>query len=155
MDLSKIRRPKSFNRQPKRVGRGTGSGHGTTSCRGNKGQKCRAGYSAKPHWEGGQMPLYRVLAKSGFVNIFKKEYAVVNLDDIEKFNLDKVDIETLKAKGLAKKSLTRVKVLARGEIKRAVEVHAHKVSKKAAEAIEKASGKVNIIPEKKYLRVKK
>jgi large subunit ribosomal protein L15 len=155
MDLSKIVRPKGANRDNKRVGRGTGSGHGTTACRGSKGQKCRAGYSAKPHWEGGQMPLYRVLGKSGFKNIWKKDYAIINLDDIEKFGLEKVDLETLKSKGLATKQSTRVKVLARGELKKAVEVNAHKVSKKAAELIEKTGGKVNIIPEKKFVRAKK
>ncbi len=155
MELSQIIRPESANKKTKRIGRGTGSGHGTTSCRGTKGQRARSGYSAKPFWEGGQMPIYRILGKSGFVNIFKKEYYILNLDEIERLGLEKVDLETLKEKKLIANSVERIKVLGRGTLTKSIEVTAHKVSKSATEAIEKINGKVNIIPEKKFLRQRK
>jgi len=155
MELNKIERPDGSNKRAKRVGRGTGSGHGTTSCRGNKGQKCRAGYRAKPYWEGGQMPLYRILGKSGFKNIFKKEYEILNLDELEKLGLEKIDINILKGKKLVPGGASRLKVLGRGKLTRSIEIHAHKASKSAVKAIESASGKIVIIPEKKFLRAGK
>jgi large subunit ribosomal protein L15 len=154
MDLSSITRPKGANKRNKRVGRGTGSGHGTTSCRGDKGQKARAGYKALPHWEGGQMPLYRILGKSGFTNIFKKSYEVFNLKDLESLGLDKIDLESLKEKKIVSKRAIRLKILGTGTIAKSLEVHAHKVSKSAKEAIEKAKGSVTLVPEKKFLRIR-
>lgn len=155
MNLDNLIKPKGANRNKKRLGRGIGSGHGKTACRGHKGQKARAGYKALPAWEGGQMPLYRVLGKSGFTNIFKKHYEILNLDDIEKLGLAKIDISVLQELGLVSSTSIRLKVLGRGALSKPVEVTAHKVSKTAKEAIEKLNGKINIVEEKKFLRIKK
>src|ERR1700757_2858883 len=94
MDLSKLRAPKNANRERKRVGRGMGSGHGKTSTRGHKGQGSRSGSRLMRGFEGGQMPLHRRLPKRGFVNIFKTEYAVVNLADIARLGEATVTLET-------------------------------------------------------------
>ena len=152
MELNRIEKPVGANRKTKRVGRGTGSGHGTTACRGSKGQRCRAGYSSKPYWEGGQMPLYRGLGKSGFTNIFKKKYEILNLDDLERLGLDKIDINILKEKKLVSCGARRLKILGRGKLTRAIEISAHKASKSALKAVEAAKGKIVIIEEKKFLR---
>jgi len=130
----------------KRVGRGPGSGHGKTSCRGHKGQKSRSGGSIPPGFEGGQMPLQRRLPKRGFTNIFKKHYTLINVRDLERFapNAD-LDTEALRNVGLVKKVKDKVKLLGDGEISHPVTVKVHKVSKKAKEKIEAAGGKVEII----------
>ena len=129
----------------KRIGRGTGSGHGKTSCRGHKGQKARSGGNISAAFEGGQMPLYRKLPKRGFTNIFRKEYDTINLRDLEKFEANSVvDQEALKAAGLVGK-YDRFKVLGTGEITKVLTVQAHMFSKGAQEKIEKAGGKVEIL----------
>ena len=148
-NLSNLRAPKKANENKKRVGRGMGSGMGKTSTRGHKGQGSRSGSSLMRGFEGGQMPLHRRLPKRGFTNIFRVEYQVLGLDrvaeivaaeNVTEFTLDKI-IEL----GLLRKKGALIKVLNNGEIKTAVTVHAHKFSKTAHEAIEKAGGKAILI----------
>ena len=148
-NLSNLRAPKKANENKKRIGRGMGSGMGKTSTRGHKGQGSRSGSSLMRGFEGGQMPLHRRLPKRGFTNIFRVEYQVLGLDrvaeivaaeNVTEFTLDKI-IEL----GLLRKKGALIKVLNNGEIKTAVTVHAHKFSKTAHEAIEKAGGKAILI----------
>jgi large subunit ribosomal protein L15 len=129
-------------KQPKRVGRGPGSGHGKTAGRGHKGFKSRSGSGVKPGFEGGQMPLQRRLPKRGFKNIFKKEYALISLSQLDRYEGDDViTAETLVAAGMVKKGML-VKVLANGDITRAVKIKVDKVSKAAQAKIEAAGGTV-------------
>jgi len=130
----------------KRVGRGVGSGHGRTSCRGHKGQKARSGGTIVPGFEGGQMPLQRRLPKRGFTNIFKKEIAVVNLKDLNRFQASTVvDLEALKNAGLVRKAEREVKVLGKGDLAQPLTVKVNGVSKTAKEKIESAGGKVELL----------
>jgi large subunit ribosomal protein L15 len=141
MELSNLKPKKGARHAKKRVGRGPGSGHGKTSGRGEKGQKSRSGYSGKRGFEGGQMPLHRRLPKRGFTNIFKKDYAVVNVSDLERFdNGLSIDETTLRQAGLVKGSHDGVKVLGDGELSKKLTVSATKFSKSAREIIEKAGG---------------
>ena len=141
MELSNLNPKKGARHAKKRVGRGPGSGHGKTSSRGEKGQKSRSGYSGKRGFEGGQMPLHRRLPKRGFTNIFKKDYAVVNVSDLERFdNGASVDEAMLRQAGLVKGSHDGVKVLGDGELSKKLTVSATKFSKSAKEIIEKAGG---------------
>jgi large subunit ribosomal protein L15 len=150
MNLSNLRPAKGSVRERKRVGRGQGSGMGGTSTRGHKGAQSRSGYSRKTHFEGGQMPLQRRVPKFGFKNINRVEYKPLNLDSIQALvdetNVTLVDMEFLLQHGLASKK-DLVKVLSRGELTTAVEIHAHAFSSSAKEAIEKAGGKA-IVPAK-------
>lgn len=124
----------------KRVGRGPGTGLGKTAGKGHKGQKSRSGYSRRPGFEGGQMPLIRRVPKRGFTNIFRVEYSVINVGDLARQEgLDQVDPEVLRQRGLVRKGQP-VKILGDGEIDRALTVTAHKFSKSAREKIEKAGG---------------
>ena len=146
MELSNLKPKKGARHAKKRVGRGPGSGHGKTSGRGEKGQKSRSGYSGKRGFEGGQMPLHRRLPKRGFTNIFKKDYAVVNVSDLERFdNGASVDEAMLRQAGLVKGSHDGVKVLGDGELSKKLTVSATKFSKSAREIIEKAGGTVQEI----------
>jgi large subunit ribosomal protein L15 len=130
----------------KRVGRGAGSGHGKTATRGEKGQKSRAGGAKGPGFEGGQMPLIRRIPKRGFTNIFRKEYALVNLRDIAKLEgVDVIGPEALFGQGIIKKLGDGIKVLAHGELTKAVTVQAHKFSKSAVQKIEAAGGRAEVI----------
>ncbi|MEI3530539.1 MAG: 50S ribosomal protein L15 [Bacilli bacterium] len=131
----------------KRVGRGVGSGLGKTSGRGEKGQKARSGYSHKPGFEGGQLPLYRRLPKRGFTNAkFKTKYAVINLSDLNKFENEAVITpELLKEMGLIKNQLDGIKVLGNGTLEKKLTVKAHKFSDVAKEQIEKLGGKAEVI----------
>ena len=141
MELSNLKPKKGARHAKKRVGRGPGSGHGKTAGRGEKGQKSRSGYSGKRGFEGGQMPLHRRLPKRGFTNIFKKDYAVVNVSDLERFDTGaSVDESTLRQAGLVKGSHDGVKVLGDGELSKKLTVSATKFSKSAREIIEKAGG---------------
>lgn len=141
MELSNLKPKKGSRRPRKRVGRGPGSGHGKTSGRGEKGQKSRSGYSRMLGFEGGQMPLHRRLPKRGFTNIFKKEYAVLNLSDLERFEAGTtVDESALRKAGVVKGRFAGIKVLGDGEITKKLTVHAHKFSKTAKERIEAAGG---------------
>ena len=141
MELSNLKPKKGARHAKKRVGRGPGSGHGKTSSRGEKGQKSRSGYSGKRGFEGGQMPLHRRLPKRGFTNIFKKDYAVVNVSDLERFdNGASVDEAMLRQAGLVKGSHDGVKVLGDGELSKKLTVSATQLSNSAQEIIEKAGG---------------
>ena len=141
MELNNLKPKKGARHAKKRVGRGPGSGHGKTSGRGEKGQKSRSGFSRSLGFEGGQMPLHRRLPKRGFTNIFKKDYAVVNVSDLERFdNGATVDEATLRQAGLVKGSHDGVKVLGNGELSKKLTVSATKFSKSAKEIIEKAGG---------------
>jgi large subunit ribosomal protein L15 len=148
LNLSNLRAPKKANENKKRVGRGMGSGMGKTSTRGHKGQGSRSGSSLMRGFEGGQMPLHRRLPKRGFTNIFRVEYAVLGLGDIAGLNESELTLEKLQQHGIVKKRNGLVKVLANGEIKTAVTVHAHKFSKAAQAAIEAAGGKVVVLASK-------
>jgi large subunit ribosomal protein L15 len=144
MNLSTIRAPKRSSEKRKRIGRGMGSGMGKTATRGHKGQGSRSGSRLMRGFEGGQMPLHRRLPKRGFTNIFKKEYAVVNLDRIAALGESTVTLELLRKAGLAGKR-DLVKVLGDGELKAAVTVQAHKFSKSAEDKISKAGGKAEVV----------
>jgi len=149
--IHNIGAPEGANKKKKRVGRGMGSGHGKTSTRGNKGQKSRSGYSGRPGFEGGQMPLQRRLPKRGFTNIFKKIWVEVNLADLEsRFQeSDAITPELMAERGLIKKgAVTKahgVVVLGRGELTKALNVTAHRFSKGAREKIEAKGGKAELI----------
>jgi len=146
MDLSNLKPPKGQNRPQKRVGRGMGSGRGKTAGRGHKGAKSISGYSAMRGFEGGQMPLHRRLPKRGFSNaIFRKEYAVVNLDRLNKLEGDTFDVESLTEAGVVKKIQHGLKVLGTGELSRAITVRAHQFSESAKKKIEAAGGKAELI----------
>ena len=138
-----LRAPKG-QRKNKRLGRGVGSGHGKTAGKGTKGQKARAGGGVRLGFEGGQMPLFRRVARRGFSNYpFKVVYQVVNVGDLNRFaDGDTVTPQTLKAKGLARKRATPVKILGGGELARRVRVEGARVSASAAEKIAKAGGTV-------------
>ena len=148
-NLSNLKAPAKANSNKKRVGRGMGSGMGKTSTRGHKGQGSRSGSSLMRGFEGGQMPLHRRLPKRGFTNIFRTEYTVLGLDRIAEINEASSETEFTLDKivslGLLRKKNGLIKVLNNGEIKVAVTVHAHKFSKTALEAIEKAGGKAVLI----------
>jgi large subunit ribosomal protein L15 len=142
-DLSPL---KGSKKNRKRVGRGVGSGHGRTSCRGHKGQKARSGGTIVPGFEGGQMPLQRRLPKRGFTNIFRKEAAVVNLKDLNRFEASAVvDLEALKSAGLVRKAEGGVKVLGKGDLAHAITLKVDKISRTAKEKIEAAGGKVELL----------
>jgi len=130
----------------KRVGRGPGSGHGKTACRGHKGQKSRSGGGVGRGFEGGQMPIHRRLPKRGFKNIFMQPYHIVNLKDLDRFEANSsVDLEVLKQAGLIKARTDRVKLLGLGEVKSPLVVKVHSVSGTAREKIEAAGGKIVVI----------
>ena len=146
MKLHELHSAEGSRRNRKRVGRGTSSGYGKTSGRGQKGQLARQGGHTRLGFEGGQMPLFRTMPKRGFKNISRKEYAIVNLADLNKFEEGiVVDFEALKAKGLVKKQLSGVKVLGNGELNVKLTVKVNKVSEAAKSAIEAAGGTVEVI----------
>src|SRR5207253_4265281 len=147
MDLSNLRPPRGAKHAKKRVGRGQGSGQGKTAGRGHKGAKSRSGYHFKRGFESGQMPLHRRVPKRGFHNPFRVEYEVVNLDTIAaKFDGSVVVTpELLREHGLVHGADRPVKVLARGELGKALTVRAHKFSGKAAEKIVAAGGNAEAI----------
>lgn len=130
----------------KRIGRGHGSGQGKTAGKGHKGQKARSGGGVRPGFEGGQTTLARRIPKRGFNNIFRTEYATVNVSDLEKFvDGTVVDAELLKASGLIKKELDAVKILGNGELTKNLTVKAAKFTAAAKEKIEKAGGKAEVM----------
>ena len=147
MSLDKLKPADRSKFKKKRVGRGPGSGLGKTSGRGHKGAQSRSGYSFKRGFEGGQMPLHRRVPKRGFTNIFRTEYDVVNLDQLESvFDAGAtVTVELLREHGLVSSRTSLVKILARGELTKALTVHAHKFSGKAAEKIAAAGGTTEVL----------
>lgn len=148
MDLSNLKPAKGSIKKEKRIGRGTGSGHGGTSTRGHKGAKSRSGYSKKLGFEGGQMPLARRVPKFGFKNFNRVEYKGINLDTLqqlsEKKNLTSLGIEALIEAGFISKK-DKVKILGRGELKAKLEITAHAFSATAKKAIEDLGGVANTI----------
>ena len=146
MKINELSPAAGSRRGRKRVGRGPGSGHGKTSCRGHKGQNSRSGGGVRPGFEGGQMPIHRRLPKRGFKNPFRKEYSVVNVGDLSRFEPNtQLDPDALKEAGLVWKILDGVKLLGSGEISHPLVVRIHKVSQSAREKIEGAGGKVEIL----------
>ena len=146
MDLSNLKPPKGAKHSKKRIGRGHGTGQGTQAGRGHKGAKSRSGWKSKRGFEGGQMPLHRRVPKRGFHNPFRVEYQVVNLDALsERFDAG-TDItpELLRESGLVSRT-GQIKVLARGDISKALTVRAHKFSGKAAEKIAAAGGTAEVL----------
>jgi large subunit ribosomal protein L15 len=146
MDLSNLRPAKGATHSKKRIGRGQGSGQGVQAGRGHKGAKSRSGFKHKRGFEGGQMPLHRRVPKRGFHNPFREEYEVVNLDALgERFEAGaEITPEILRENGLIGRA-GRIKVLARGEIAKALTIRAHKFSGKAAEKIAAAGGKAEVL----------
>ncbi|EMD17200.1 ribosomal protein L15 [Eggerthia catenaformis OT 569 = DSM 20559] len=146
MKLNELTYTEGARKKRKRVGRGTSSGSGKTSGRGQKGQGARSGGGKKPGFEGGQTPLFRRLPKRGFTNINRKEYAIVNVEALNNFEANSVvDTESLINAGLVKKELDGVKILGNGELKVALTVKAKKFSASAVKAIEAAGGKTEVI----------
>ena len=146
MNLFDIKSIPFPRKRKKRVGRGRGSGMGKTSCRGGKGATARTGNETSIPFEGGQTPLFRRLPKRGFNNPFKKEYSIVNVEDIEQFdNGTHVNPEKLMEVGLIRKVLDGVKVLGDGEITKPLTVSAHKFSNVAIEKIKAAGGEIKVL----------
>ena len=147
MGLHNLKPAKGSVRNRKRVGRGPGSGLGKTAGRGEKGQKSRSGFSRKPGFEGGQMPLHRRVPKRGFTNYpFRKEFATVNLGRLEVFEAGTiVTPELLVKQGIVKQLRDGLKVLADGELTKALTVHAHRFSAKAKERIAGLGGKAEVL----------
>jgi len=147
MRLHDLKPAEGARRERKRVGRGIGSGHGKTSGRGQKGQKARSGGGVRPGFEGGQMPLTRRLPKRGFTNIFKKEYAIVNVGTLEERFEDGAVItpEVLIESGIIKDVKDGVKILGDGDLNKKFTVRAHKFSQSAIEKIQAVGGKAEVI----------
>ncbi|WEV36621.1 50S ribosomal protein L15 [Lactobacillus sp. ESL0677] len=146
MKLNELHASAGSRSTKKRVGRGTSSGFGKTSGRGQKGQLSRQGGHTRLGFEGGQMPLFRTMPKRGFKNVNRKEYAIINLDDLNKFeDNSEVTVASLKENGLVKKELSGVKLLAKGELKVKLNVKVNKVSAAAKKAVEAAGGSVEVI----------
>ncbi len=146
MRLHELKKPEGSTKAPKRIGRGQGSGQGTTAGRGMNGQNSRSGGGVRLGFEGGQMPLYRRLPKRGFKNKWAKTFAEVNVRDLNKFEDGAVvDLNALLESGLVGKALDGVKVLGNGELNKKLTVKAEKFSKSAVEKIEKAGGKAEVI----------
>jgi len=145
MNLSQLHPPAGQKHVKKRVGRGMGSGHGKTSARGSKGQHAGTGFSQKRGFEGGQMPLHRRLPKRGFTNIFKKQYAIVNLGRLETLEGDTFTPDRLMELGVFKKLGDGLKILGSGQLTRKIQVTAHLFSKSALQKIEASGGTAEVI----------
>ena len=145
MNLSGLKPPAGQVKGRKRIGRGMGSGHGKTSTRGSKGQRAGTGFSQKRGFEGGQMPLHRRLPKRGFTNIFKKQFAIVNLGQLEKLEGDTFSVDSLLAAGVIHKVHDGLKILGTGVLTRKITVEAHHFSKSALEKIQAAGGTAQVI----------
>jgi large subunit ribosomal protein L15 len=145
MKLHELKPAEGSTHAPKRLGRGVGSGHGKTSGKGHKGQNARAGGGVRPGFEGGQNPLFRRMPKRGFNNISRKNIVALNVRDLERFENDTVvTIESLLASGLIKAVKDGVKILATGELTKALTIRIDKVSPAAAKKIIAAGGKVEV-----------
>jgi len=145
MNLSGLKPPAGQNHSRKRIGRGMGSGLGKTATRGSKGQRAGTGFGQKRGFEGGQMPLHRRLPKRGFTNIFKKQYAIVNLGRLEKLEGDTFTPDQLKEIGVLRKLHEGLKVLGAGQLTRKIRVEAHLFSKSALDKIQAAGGEAVVI----------
>ena len=151
MNLNSLKPAENATKLSKRVGRGQGSGKGGTSTRGHKGAQSRSGYSRKIGFEGGQMPIYRIMPKRGFKNINRVEYNAINISTLQSLadnkGVTEITPEVLQANGLAKKK-SLIKVLGKGELKAALKVSAHAFSETAKAAIDNAGGQITVIGEK-------
>ena len=146
MKLSDLKPQEGSTKKSKRVGRGTGSGHGTTATYGNKGQRARSGGTKKKGFEGGQLPLTRRIPKRGFKNPFRVEYAIVKIADLEAFKgKEEIGIQDFFEAGLVKKSNSLVKLLSDGEIDFPIKIRVHKASSKAVEKIKSKGGDVEVL----------
>lgn len=146
MYLNELSPAEGAKTSAKRKGRGPGSGNGKTAGKGHKGQKARSGGGVRPGFEGGQMPLQRRLPKRGFNNIFAKEYVVLKVSDLNDFDARKfVDIDAVIAAGYASKKLDGLKIIAGGELEKAIKVRCTKITAGAKATIEAAGGKVEVI----------
>jgi large subunit ribosomal protein L15 len=145
MNLSQLKPPKGQKHKKQRVGQGMGTGRGKFSGRGAKGAKSVSGYSRMRGFEGGQMPLHRRLPKRGFTNIFRKEYAIVNVAALEALEGDSFTPESLIKLGVIHKLKDGLKILGSGELKRKISVHAHIFSKSASEKIQAAGGTTEVL----------
>jgi len=146
MKLHELKPPAGSRHRRKVVGRGPGSGHGQTSGRGEKGQKARSGGGSQPWFEGGQLPLHRRVPKRGFTNIFRKEYAILNVKDLERFEAGTtVTPATLSEAGLVRTATAPVKILGEGTLSKALVVSAHAFSEGAAAKIRAAGGTLEVI----------
>ena len=146
MNLGTLTYAPGSRKKRKRVGRGQGSGHGGTSCRGHKGARSRAGFKSKLGFEGGQTPLQRRLPKRGFYNRFKKEFQIINLKDLERVSdLSKIDPQIMFERGLVRKKDIPVKVLGEGELNREIEISAHAFSQSAKDKIAAAQGRISVL----------
>jgi large subunit ribosomal protein L15 len=145
MNLSQLHPPAGQKHDKKRIGRGMGSGRGKTSARGHKGQHAGTGFSQKRGFEGGQMPLHRRLPKRGFTNIFKKQYAIVNLGRLEKLEGESFSPDRLLELGVIKKLGDGLKILGSGQLTRKIQVSAHLFSKSALEKIQASGGTAEVI----------
>ena len=146
MELHLLRPAKGSTKRSKRIGRGVGSGRGKTSGKGHKGQNARSGAGTRPGFEGGQMPLIRRIPKRGFTNIFKKEYAVVNLDALARVqDHSEITPQILAEARLIRKASNLVKILGDGTVSKAMVVKAHRFSRVAAEKIEASGGRIEVL----------
>ena len=146
MKIQDIHKPKGANKKCKRVGRGSGSGHGKTCGRGTKGAKSRSGPKLRPGFEGGQMPLIRRVPKRGFNPFDKKEYQIVNIEELNIFeNGTKIEPHILREAGIIKKRRVPIKILGRGEIKKSLNVAVHAISASARKKIETSGGRVFVL----------
>ena len=146
MNLNELKANEGARSNRKRIGRGLGSGTGKTAGKGNKGQNARSGGGVAIGFEGGQTPFFKKMPKRGFTNYTRNEYAVVNVEDLNKFDNDvTVDYTALKAAGLVKKHLDGVKILGDGKLEKKLTVQAAKFSKSAQKAIEEAGGKAEVL----------
>ena len=153
MNLSQLRPPAGQKHKKQRVGQGMGSGRGKFSGRGAKGAKSVSGYSRMRGFEGGQMPLHRRLPKRGFTNIFRKEYAIVNVSTLEALEGSNFDAQMLLDLGVIHKLLDGLKILGSGDLTRKITVKAHVFSKSALTKIEAVGGSVEVIvPRPKYVK---
>ena len=146
MNLNQIGAPEGAHRNTKRRGRGSGSGHGKTSCRGRKGAKKRSGRTTRPGFEGGQMQLVRRIPKRGFNVPFKNSFQIVNVESLNRFKENSiVGPKELKAAGLIGSEKDQIKILGDGDVKKAVTIKAHKVSDSARKKLEGAGAKIELI----------
>lgn len=146
MKLDELKPPEGSKKKRKRVGRGVGSGHGKTACKGAKGQKARSGGGIKAGFEGGQMPMQRRLPKRGFRSPFKKRFALLHLKDLNRFPRDTVvEPDLLFQSGLLRHKEEPVKLLSDGELQHPLTIRVHQASKAALQKVEAASGRVEVI----------
>ncbi|MBC8412481.1 MAG: 50S ribosomal protein L15 [Nitrospira sp.] len=152
MELSELAPSEGSTKKRKRVGRGPGSGHGKTSCRGHKGQNARSGGGVKPGFEGGQMPLQRRLPKRGFTNIFAKQISIVNVGDLDRLTDEMITPEVLLKEGLVSKIGDGVKILGNGEVTKPLKIRVHAISSGARDKIINAQGNIEMIPKKQVFK---